>query len=297
MARDNKLTFKFLQTAFNAANQFAVSNYGFTNTGAGSGGAAFMATSAGTSGIWYRGASIALNRGGFRDTNADQSILVSGETSAILNDPAMIGGTSATERWVRVTYAPFGPLGTVANVLYEIEVEGASDSGTGTAGTDWTNIGGSIPVSPIPGYTAGPIASTAAGMVAGVITVGSALNLPLGTIVIPRAAGTGFGIAEPLFVVPQTNPLQIGFTKRAGSSVVDTTLSTGATVQTFERTGIQGQPGGPRIVNIPINANSKPWVRVVVRATPISGQVVPQWSGVWLDNVFMTSGRDSSATY
>ncbi len=295
MARDNKLTFRFLQTAFNAANQFNVVNYGNSST-VQSTGASFVATTAGTSGIWYRGASVALNRAGYRDTNADQSLLVSGETSAILNDPAIIGGTSATERWVRVTYAPVGPLATVANVLYEIEVEAASDSGTGTAGTDWTNIGGSIPVSPIAGYTAGPVVSTGAGIVAGVVTTAAAHGLTAGTVLIPRAAGTGFAIAEPLFVIPLTSTT-FGVTKRSGSGVTDTTLSTTAAAQTFERSGLAGQAGGPRIINIPINANSKPWVRVVVRATPISGQVVPQWSGVWIDNVFMTSGRDSAATY
>lgn len=293
MARDNKLTFRFLQTAFNAANQFNVVNYGNSST-VGSSGGSFVATTAGTSGIWYRGASIALNRGGFRDANADQSLLVSGETSAILNDPAIIGGTSVAERWVRVTYAPVGPLGTVANVLYEIEVEGASDSGTGTAGTDWTNIGGSIPVSPIASYA--NVVSTAAGMVAGVVTTASAHGLTAGTVLIPRVAGTGFAIAEPLFVIPLT-ATTFGVTKRSGSGVADTTLSTAASAQTFERSGLAGFAGGPRIINIPINANIKPWVRVIVRATPISGQAVPQWSGVWLDNVFMTSGRDSSATY
>lgn len=293
MARDNKLTFRFLQTAFNAANQFNVVNYGNSST-VQSSGASFVATTAGTSGIWYRGASVALNRGGFRDTNADQSILVSGETSAILNDPAIIGGTTPFERWVRVTYAPVGPLASIANVLYEIEVEAASDSGTGTAGTDWTNIGGSIPVTPIASYA--NVVSTAAGMVAGVVTTAAAHGLTAGTVLIPRAAGTGYAIAEPLFVIPLT-ATTFGVTKRAGSAVQDTTLSTAASAQTFERSGLAGQAGGPRIINLPINANTKPWVRVIVRATPISGQAVPQWSGVWLDNVFMTAGRDSAATY
>lgn len=293
MARDNKLTFRFLQTAFNAANQFNVVNYGNSST-VQSTGASFVATTAGTSGIWYRGASVALNRGGYRDTNADQSILVSGETSAILNDPAIIGGTTPSERWVRVTYAPVGPLATATNVVYEIEVEAASDSGTGTAGTDWTNIGGSIPVNPIASYA--NVVSTAAGMVAGVVTTATAHGLTAGTVLIPRAAGTGYAIAEPLFVIPLT-ATTFGVTKRSGSGVQDTTLSTSAAAQTFERSGLAGQAGGPRIINLPINASTKPWVRVVVRATPISGQAVPQWSGVWLDNVFMTSGRDSAATY
>ncbi len=293
MARDGKLTLRFLQSAFNSANLFAVTNYGNSSTVASSG-ATITATSAGTSGIWYRGTTRALNRAGFRDTNADQSILVSGETSAILNDPAIFGGTSATERWVRMTYAPVGPLATAANVLYEIEIEAASDSGTGTAGTDWTIIGGSIPVNPIPSYA--NVVSTAAGVVAGVVTTASAHGLTAGTVVVPQATGTGYVLSEPLFVVPLTSTT-FGLTKVSGSSVVDTTLSHTGGARTFDRTGVPGQPGGPRIISIPLSANTKPWIRLSVRATPISGQAVPQFSGVWVDNVFMTAARDSSATF
>ena len=88
-----------------------------------------------------------------------------------------------------------------------------------------------------------------------------------------------------------------GLTKTSGSGVVNTGLSTAASAQTFDRSGIAGFAGGPRIINVPINANTKPWIRVVFRATPNSGTTVAQYSGVWIDNVFMTMGRDSSATF
>ena len=292
MARDNKLTLRFSQTAFAAANQFSVVNYGNSAT-ATSGAVIHTSATAATASLWYRGTTNALNRAGFRDTNADQSILVSGETSAILNDPAIWGGTSATERWLRLTYAPIGPLNT-SGCLFEIEVEAASDSGTGTAGTDWTVIGASIPVNPIASYAT--VVSTAAGVVAGVVTTASAHGLTAGTVLVARVAGTGFAIGEPLFVIPLT-ATTFGLTKTAGSGVVNTGLSTAASAQTFDRSGIAGFTGGPRIINIPINANTKPWIRVAFRATPNSGTTVAQYAGVWLDNVFMTAGRDSSATF
>jgi hypothetical protein len=292
MARDNKLTLRFAQTAFAAANQFSVVNYGNSST-ATSGAVIHTSATAATASLWYRGATNALNRAGFRDTNADQSLLVSGETSAILNDPAIIGGTSATERWVRCTYAPIGPLNT-SGVVFEIEVEAASDSGTGTAGTDWTNIGASIPVNPIASYAT--VVSTAAGVVAGVATTASAHGLTAGTVLVARVAGTGFAVGEPLFVIPLT-ATTFGLTKTPGSGVTNTALSTAASAQTFDRSGIAGFAGGPRIISIPINQNTKPWIRVVFRATPASGTTVAQYGGVWIDNVFMTAGRDSSATF
>jgi hypothetical protein len=293
MARDGKLTLRFLQSAFNSANLFAVTNYGNSSTVASSG-ATITATATGTSGIWYRGTTRALNRAGFRDTNADQSILVSGETSAILNDPAIFGGTSATERWLRMTYAPVGPLAAVANVLYEIEVEAASDSGTGTAGTDWTIIGGSIPVNPIPGYAA--VVSSGAGVVNGVVTLTNH-GLTPGTVLVPQASATaGYVATEPLFVVAR-DLNSFGLTKVPGSNVIDTSMNHTGGARTFDRSGIVGQPGGPRIISIPLSANTKPWIRLAVRATPNSGQTVPQFSGVWVDNVFMTAARDSSATF
>lgn len=292
MARDNKLTLRFSQTAFAAANQFSVVNYGNSST-ATSGAVIHSSATAPTASLWYRGTTNALNRAGFRDTNADQTLLVSGETSAILNDPAIPGGTATTERYVRVTYAPIGPLNTSA-VTFEIEVEAASDSGTGTAGTDWTNIGASIPVNPIASYAT--VVSTAAGVVAGVATTASAHGLTAGTVLVARVAGTGFAVGEPLFVIPLT-ATTFGLTKTSGSGVVNTGLSTAASAQTFDRSGIAGFAGGPRIINVPINANTKPWIRVVFRATPNSGTTVAQYAGVWIDNVFMTAGRDSSATF
>jgi hypothetical protein len=294
MARDGKLTLRFSQTAFNAANQFAVVNYGNSAT-ATSGAVIHSSATAPTASLWYRGTTNTLNRAGFRDTNADQSILVSGETSAILNDPAVIGGTSITERYVRITYAPIGPLNTT-NVLFEIEVEAASDTGLGTAGTDWTNIGGSVPVQPITSYAT--VVSTAAGVVAGVVTTATAHGLTAGTVLVARAAGTGYAVGEPLFVVPLTTTT-FGLTKIAGSGVVNTALSTGASAQTFDRSGIPGASlvGAPRIITVPINASTKPWIRVAFRATPNSGTTVAQYAGVWIDNVFMTSARDSSATF
>ena len=286
MARDGKLVFRFSQVA-EAANIFGVQNYGASAT-ASTGAFIGLRGAAGTASVWYRGASNALNRSGFRQTNADQTLLVSGETSALAGDPAMTGDTSYAYEYVRIRYAPVGPLNAVADCLFEVALEAASDSGTGTAGTDWVTAGSAVPINPIASYAT--VVSTAAGVVAGVVNTSAAHGLSAGQVLFARVAGTNFAQMEPLFVVPRDST-SFGLTKTPGSGVIDTTLSTAASAQTFDRAGT------PRIITLPLNINTKPWVRVAFRALPNSTIQVARYAGLWLDNVFLTKGRDSAAAF
>ena len=140
MARDNKQVFRFVQQTWaTATNQMGAQNYAMSAS-VSSTGAAFQMTTIGAAGIWYQGLSTTINRGGYRDTNADQSIIVSGETTAILNDPALFGNTNGNERYCHVLFMPFGPHVTTGQ--WEVLVQGASDSGTGTAVISLSKDGG-----------------------------------------------------------------------------------------------------------------------------------------------------------
>ena len=282
MARDGKQVFKFLTVAqANASNQLNVVSYN-NSASVVSTGAVIAFTAVGSAGIWSQGVSTTINRAGFRTTNADQTLIVSGETSAILNDPALFGNLNGAERYCHVTVAPFGAH--VGTVRFEMLVEGASDSGTGTAGTDWSAISSSIPI-PVP--TAGALTSTVT-IASGIGTL-AAHGFEVGQILIPQTAGTNIALGQPVFVTSILSPSTFGVSKTPFSMVTDTTVSTGSIV--FSR------PNTRRVLAIPIAANPKPWVRVVVRAIP-TGTATPAASiGVLVDNVFLAMGRDCAALY
>lgn len=282
MARDAKQTLKFIQQSFAAANQFQTNNYAMGSTQ--SNGALIVATSAGTSGIWYSGQSVALNRSGFRQTNADQSIIVSGETSALVNDPAMTGNSDFDEYYVTCQYAAAGPINTSA-VNFQMFLEAASDSGTGSAGSDWTQISSSIPINPIVSYAAKTAASAVA---SGVVTYSAAHGLVNGQVVyITAGTPSGFSTSQPLFVVNATS-LTHGLALVPGTSVTNTALST-STAPTVHYANV------PRRISIPCAPSTKPWIRLNARIIPNSGTAVAQYAGVWVDNVFLSMGRDSAA--
>lgn len=274
MARDNKASFRFVQQA-SATNLFQVNNYNMGATPS-TGAICYNATAA-TAGTYVHGFSQTINRGGFRDTNADQSILVSGETSAILNDPALFGTTNGMERYCHIVCASYGTFGTTA---YEISLQGASDSGTGTAGTDWTQVSGSVVCTSVTGLN-----QTTTAIAAGVATFATPHGLNVGDVIIPRTAGTNFLIYQPLIVVTVTSTT-VGLALTPGAPV-NTTLSGGAIVM--------DKPSQRRVASIPLTPNLKPWVRVLVRAIPAAGQQVAANTGVFIDQAFLTMGRDTAA--
>lgn len=291
MARDAKQNLRFVQQTFAAANQFQTNNYAMSastqSTGALIG---IPAASSATASLWYRGTSVALNRAGFRTTNADQTLLVSGETSGILNDPAIVGNTDKFEGYLRFQYAPVGALNT-SGVTNEVFVEAASDSGTGTAGTDWTAISASLPVSPITSYSAKTITAFSAGVVSC-----TSHGLQNGAVVFFAAlTPSNFALFQPLFVVNATANT-FGVTTVRGSAVTDTTLSaTGTLTNALHYSNNPGSANGPRLITIPVTPSAKPWVRVVYRVVPNSGTTVASAQGLWIDQVGFVASRDTAA--
>lgn len=291
MARDFKQNLRFVQQAFNAANQFQTNNYAMSTSVQSTGALIGLpAASSATASLWYRGNSVALNRAGFRNTNGDQSILVSGETSGILNDPAIIGNTDKFEGYLRFQYAPVGALNT-SGVVSEVFVEAASDSGTGTAGTDWTAISASLPLAPIASYAAKTITAFSAGTVSC-----TSHGLQNGAVVFFAAlTPTNFALFQPLFVV-NASANQFDVTTVRGSSVKDSTLSaTGTLTNALHYSNNPGSTNGPRIVTIPVTPSVKPWVRVVYRVVPASGTTVASAQGLWIDQVGFVVARDTAA--
>ena len=284
MARDGKQVLRFLTVAqANGSNQLQVQNYGASTTVVSSG-ATMGFPAAGVSGSWSQGVSTTLNRAGFRTTNADQTLIVSGETSATLNDPALFANTNGAERYCHVTVSPYGAH--VAAVRFEVLVEGASDTGTGTAGTDWSAISSSIPIPVNAGTTKTVVFSGGQGTLA-------SHGLSIGDILIPRAAGGGFAIQQPLFVVGIQSTGLFTVSKTPGSTLQDANITqASATYDVCTQR---------RVLAIPIAPNPKPWVRVIVRAipnsgtTPNSGGTAPM--GVLVDNAFLSMGRDSASLF
>jgi hypothetical protein len=281
MARDSKQVFRFLQVAQNNGNnQLNIMNYN-NSASIQTTGAAIGFNAVGSANMWSVGASTTINRGGFRTTIADQTNIISGETSATPNDPALFGNLNGSERYCHVTLAPYGAH--LATVRFEITVEGASDTGVGTAGTDWSPIGSSIPIPVASAVTKALVISSGVGTLA-------THGLNVGDILIPQTAGTGFAIHQPLYVVslPTPNPTgTVGLSKTPGSGIIDTSLS-GSVTFTLCNTR--------RVLAIPLSANPKPWVRVAVRVLA-QGATPAAHVGVVIDNAFLTMGRDTASLF
>lgn len=283
MARDARQVFRFVQTAQNNNNmQLLVQNQNASTT-IPTQGATFAFGAAGTGGFWAQGVSNTINRAGFRTTVADQTNLITGETSGILNDPALFGNLNGAERYCHVVVAPFGAIPTT--VRWEVLVEGASDAGNGTAGTDWSAISASIPLPVNTGYTATSAFAIASG-------VGTLANhgFEVGDILLPRAAGTNIAIYQPMYVVaiPTLNTFHVS--KTPGSGIIDTTISVSSAAHDRARPR--------RVLAIPLTPNPKPWARVVVRALPANNTITPAINtGVVIDSAFLTMGRDCAALF
>jgi hypothetical protein len=279
MARDNKQVFRFVQTAqANGSNQLLVQNYA-ASASVLSSGASFSFSAAATASSWSQGVSQTLNRAGFRTTNADQSIVVSGETSATLNDPALWGNLNGAERYCHVVISPYGAI--LGTTRFEIFVEGASDSGTGTAGTDWSAISTSVPLPINATYTA----PSALVISSGIGTLASH-GFQVGDILVTRAAATNLAIAQPIYVVSVTNTSTFTVSKTPYGPI-DTTISASSSV--FDKCVSR------RLLAIPMGPNPKPWIRLVVRALPNSSVTPSTNTGVVIDSAYLTMGRDCAA--
>jgi hypothetical protein len=273
MARDAKLVLRFNTQAFAAANAMRVETY---NGGSSASGAVFYMTSAGTTSFFYQGFSNTLNFSGFRTTNADQSIIVSGETSGIVNDPAIVGNTGNPIKYVHAICQTYGSYG---NTSFEAFLQGASDSGTGTAGSDWSPISGSVAL------VSGTDSTIAGAVSSGQLTAASH-GLSVGDVIIPRTSNGTVNAFRPLVVVavPDSGTAHLS---QAYGFPRDTTLSAASLTYT--------KPTSRRTIAIPVGPNAKPWVRLAVRAIPAAAGAVPIQTGVFFDQVFLSVGRDTAA--
>jgi hypothetical protein len=285
MARDNKLALSF--TYENAAtvgtggmriNNFAAagtSNYAYVYMNA-----------AGSAYFFNRAASNSINVGGFRNTLADASVLVTqAGGSAIANDPAIIGVTSPAEFYCRLTVGAAGPA-AAANTRTFVCVEAASDSGTGTAGSDWS------PISPLLDVSAqsGPRSVPTGTFAAGVFTSGSAHNLAVGDVVIFTASTTSSGTDQPanqrpyyVATVPSSTTFTVALTP-GGAVITSFNNGTGFTATAVVR----------RLFGLQCAPTTKPWVRLAVQVISTSGTAAAS-QGAWIQDAFMSVGRDNAA--
>jgi hypothetical protein len=294
MARDAKLVFQFVQNAGTVGSGIGVVQNA-TATATTAFNASYLSVPASMNANGFvRATSNALNRSGFRDQTADQSVLSTSNSvvSAILNDPSVFGNTEMYEAYARITYGyafPASPVG-----VFYLVIEAASDSGTGTAGTDWTPVGSSINLTPT-STLLGSAANTT--LVNGLATFSATHNLSVGQMVV-FTAGTspaGFALGQPLYVVS----IPAGSTTTANLSTVPNVLNTGLGITGGSGTVIgvvspNGNPGGKRMVSVSIAPTAKPWLRLALHAFGTGSSPV-QYSGVWIQDAFVTIGRDSAA--
>ena len=245
------------------------------------------ANTAGSNYFFNRAASNALNRSGFRNTLADNTNFVTGAVqSAIPLDPAIVGNTQQGESYIRLTYAMLGPAFN-ANVTWSIVAEAASDSGTGTAGSDWTVVSNSIAVAS-PAARALSNITLAAGATA--LTLASH-GLSVGDMIqfTVLTGGTGLTVNVPYYVVavPSTSTFNISTTPNG------TALSnTGSNYTTM--TGF-ASPSIRRIAGLLVAPTAKPWIRVAVHSQSTGATAIASGNGVWIQDAFFTVGRDSAS--
>jgi len=288
MARDAKLNF-----TWTAATTPTVANGGLQITNFAATGTTSYAwvfnNAASTAYFFNRASSNALNKSGFRDQTADQSLISTSNSvvSAIANDPSVFGNTEMYEAYVRVTYGQLGAVQAATTTMWLL-VEAASDSGTGTAGTDWSPVSSSINVGVSTGtLLARPIAVTSTS--SGVFTVASAHGLQPGDIIVATAATTAGGITLELPYYINTVPSSTTFTLASSFNGATLTSLTGGATITMIAT-----PSGRRVLSIPVSPTAKPWLRVSVYATSGSTALAKD-SGVWIQDAFITVSRDSAA--
>lgn len=289
MARDSKLNFTFTRATGASIPALSVNN--LSDTASSTDRSAFIyADAAGGSADFLRGASNAIAVGGFRNTLADASVLVTqAGGSAITNDPAIVGNTSFAELYCRVVFASAGAA-VASNTKTFLVVEAASDSGLGTAGTDWQAVSPMIDVS-----TSGAVRTftcpTAAAS-AGVYTTSAAHGLSVGDLVVFTSVGTGSGTIpaakRPLFVatVPSTTTFTVTATY-GGDALTSAIITTGTTAGS-------AAPAQKRLIGIQISPNARPWLRLAVNILGTGTAAASQ--GVWIQDATLSVGRDSAAT-
>lgn len=285
MARDSKLVFQFTRevTAAVGTGGLRIDNLAGA---AGTTTSAFIyANAAGTNYNFNRAGSNGLNIGSFRTIVGNAAAFAAqADASAIANDPAMIGSTSKSEAYVRVV-ASLAGVAPTANVPFYLVVEGASDSGTGTAGTDWLPISAAARMDTKTAVRAVPTGTSSAGVI-----TSTAHGLAVGDIVVFTAAagGTLPTLQKPYYVntVPTANTFTVS---NSVNGATDTTI-TGTTSFTATATPVQ-----KHLISIPVAPAGRPWIRLAVVGASVSAAALAASQGVWIQDATYVVGRDMAA--
>jgi hypothetical protein len=293
MARDSKLNITFTRDTAALVGNGALRIENLAGAASTTDRNVFVfANAAGGANDLLRASSNVLNIGGFRNTLADASVLVSqAGGSAISGDPAILGNTSFAEMYCRVTLAAAG-VAAAANTRGFLVVEAASDSGTGTAGSDWQAVSPQIDVrtagTTLSAATAGQVRTVPTGSTSSGVVTSTAHGLAVGDIVVFTANTSGaVTLNKPYYVNTVTDANT--FSVSASVNGATDTAVTGSSAFTATATPLQ-----KRLIGIAIAPNARPWIRLSVIMTG-TGQVA-QSQGVWVQDATFSVGRDSAAT-
>ena len=287
MARDSKLVFKFTREVAAAVGTGGL-RVDILTGASGTANAAFIyANAAGTAYNFNRAGSNGLNIGGFRTTLGDAANFGAQlDVSAISGDPAIIGNTAQGEAYVRVV-ASLAGVAPTSGVNYTLQVEAASDSGTGTAGTDWIPVSAAVQMATKTTVRAVGVPATNTSL-SGVITTAAAHGLSVGDIVVFTANTAGTVTLQKPYYVTAATSLTFSLSNSINGAV-DTTV-TGSTAMTGTATPAQKQ-----LFSLPVAATTRPWLRIAVVAYSTSSAVLAASQGVWIQDATYVIGRDMSA--
>lgn len=285
MARDSKLVFRFTRevAATTATGGLRVDNLAGTASTTTS--AFIYANAAGSNYHFNRAGSNGLNIGGFRNTLGDAaSFGAQADPTAIPGDPAIGGVTSMHEAYVRVIASLAGVAPTSTVPMY-LQVEAASDSGTGTAGTDWIPVSAAARMENKAAVRTVPTGTSATGVI-----TSTAHGLSVGDIVVftVAAGGTLPTLQKPYYVntVPTANTFTLS---NSVNGATDATI-TGTTSFTATAT-----PAFKHIISLPVAPTSRPWLRIAVVSTSTGATALAASQGVWIQDATYVIGRDTAA--
>jgi hypothetical protein len=250
-----------------------------------------------TSGTSIKAVSNSKNIGGFRNTKnpSDFANFIAGnEVTAIVGDPAVWGSTSYGEMFARCAVT-IGAQTTGATCVWAtdgfIVLEGAYDNGAGAADTQWQPISGTAPLTLPAAY----LAATA--LASNTFTTAYPHKLTIGDFVVfdsvTGLAGAGAPTAGQVYVV-QSVPSGNQFTiATVAASTVALVVTGTPTANVIVRKLLSGN-GLSRIVNVPMVASVRPWIRWALYYSTSSTTNV---STVTISKTSLVLGKDNAIAF
>lgn len=224
MARDFRLRLSFSDVSATTNVAGVLNDVSATATPTRSG----VVTLVSTANQWAVGYSDSLNFTHFRDQIGDVSILTSpAPTSSIAGDPVLFNSTSANQYFLRASVAPIGFFGPQD---CGIIVQGAPDTGSGTAPTALTSYSQVSAVGSCPATASAQTVSSDASATPTFTPVGSVP--PSGTLLmftnLGGGVGTGLAVRTP-YMVLQLSATTYRLTTALGGTTVVQTATTAVT--------------------------------------------------------------------